>query len=243
MNLLDYQAQWSAYLLQGSSAKLDSRFSTWLSSQPDARSHFYQHSVFSTLNDLFLALMPVTASYIKELPLFLETYQKTYPPRDAHLYNTLAGVVIFLEEHSIGESLPPWLVDIAKIEWSERLSYNAVGSQQSLLHPSVILCKTAYPVLEVWEDLKQAGWNNPPDIEPQAALVLLYARAEKSEIQKMSIGPLVGLWVELLQQGVAEAEALKVIQDLFLEQNLPVLTVEAQSSAILLKLRELGILS
>ncbi|MFO0996754.1 MAG: DNA-binding domain-containing protein [Alphaproteobacteria bacterium] len=155
---------------------------------PAQRLQIYRNHYSVTLIDALASTFPVTQRLVGDsfFAMAARRFIRTAPPASPCLYEYGADFPGHLDGMPEAASLP-YLGDVARFEWAINAAYHAVdvptadpamlqrvpadrqGDLVFILHPSVQLVSSAYPVLRIWR-------TNQPDATPEPAVTLAEGR-------------------------------------------------------------------
>ncbi len=184
--LPDLQAQFSNAVLTGNLSPACKHIRAGKLSA-EKRLEIYRHNVFTTLTGALRDLYPVTESIVGAsfFTHLAEQFIHDTPSRSGDL-NMFGGAwPAFLSGHAGVDNLP-YLPDVAALEWAWHRAFHAAeyppfelsklanvppdqhGALRFILHPSVSLIASAYPIVRIWQ-VNQPGYDGEMAIDWDAA--------------------------------------------------------------------------
>jgi hypothetical protein len=183
----------------------------------------YRNAILANRRRALRAAFPVVARLVGD-GFFDEAalrYGEACPPGGADLNRYGATFAAFLAAYPHAAAMP-WLADVARLEWAWHESLAAAdapgmdfaalsrvpeGEQPGLrllLHPSVRLVRSAWPVLSIWE-ANQPDRDGTPDREDGADDVLVWREAQRVLLARLA--PPEAAFVDAVARGLALEEA------------------------------------
>jgi len=205
MNLHDLQRAFSNTIFDGGDKQVHACIKGSSNEAKDKRLDIYRNNVFYSLTNALADLYPVIKRLVGE-QFFNATaaaYIRQCPPQSAAMVNYAADFPEFLQgfEHTAGLA---YLVDVASLElaWHEAyhaedavtLSLTDIAALQPeqlrqaklLLHPSVRLLKSSFPVLKIWNANQDDQPNDEPiDLDSGGTIVCIWRPGYDVQIREI----------------------------------------------------------
>jgi hypothetical protein len=183
----------------------------------------YRHAVLANATQALEAAFPVVARLVGDA-YFAEAAARHLgqePPTSGDLNRYGAGFPAFLDAYRHAAGMP-WLPDVARLEWAWHDALMAAdaagldlaalasvpethrGGIRFLLHPSVRLVRSAWPVLAIWE-ANQPDRDGTPDRDAGSDDVLLW-RAD-ARVRAVLLAPAEASFLERLAARLTLEEA------------------------------------
>lgn len=174
-----------------------------------AEQHFqvYRNNVFENLTAALKAVYPVIERLVGEgfFRYAAATYISLHPPRSGNLHDFGEEFAGFLADFPPARELA-YLPDVARLEWAWHQSFHAADSAplaltalgaippeqyanlKFMLHPSVRLVSSPYPVLRIWQ-VNQEEYRGNQDVNfAEGGVRLLVIRRRQVEIELLGEG-------------------------------------------------------
>jgi hypothetical protein len=202
-SLHDIQADFSRALLGGSEqAIIDAVLGDRLA--PGQRVQIYRNHLRISLREALGATFPVIQRLVGDdyFAAVARGFIERYPPRSPVLADYGAAFPAFLAE---APNAPPYLADVARLEWALNLAFNAADHQplaaadlaglapeaQAALAlrplPSSFIVDSAFPILAIWH-ANQPGRDATVDLAQGGQRVLVWREDGDSVCRALSDG-------------------------------------------------------
>jgi hypothetical protein len=191
---------------------------------PLKRYNVYRNNVVASLIQVLEARYPVVrrlvgAEFFRGMA---RLYLDKEPPRTPVLAEFGGGLSTFIATFGPARELP-YLADVARLEWLQHLAYHAADAQpigpdelasvaaesvpnlRLMLHPSVGVLASAYPILSIWETNRRDEAVMPIRLDQGGETVLVSRPA--LEVETRRAPPATDAFLAALAVGMRLAEA------------------------------------
>jgi len=158
--------------------------------QPTRRFNVYRNNFYASLIDVLAGRYPVVQRLVGEefFRAMAKVYVDEQPPRSAMILAYGGGFAEFLDRFPPVSDVP-YLPDIARLEWARHTAYHAadatplgaedfaaISSEQIaalrlMLHPSLTVVSSTYPIVSIWETNTFDEEVRPVSAEAQDAMI------------------------------------------------------------------------
>ncbi len=190
---------------------------------PSRRFAVYRNNVYKSLIDVLASRYPVALRLVGEdffratARLFIEQS----PPSSPVLLAYGAAFADFIECFPPAASVP-YLADVLRLEWAWHAAYHAADAEPMdltklaarcadaagavfALHPSAHVVRSDYPVVTIWERVRQEAETAPSELPGRGEDALILRPALAVEVRKLPPGGAV--FVEALRDGCTLSSA------------------------------------
>lgn len=223
--------------------------------EKDQRLNIYRNNVFHSLGSALADLYPVVVQLVGEeyFMACARAFLQTYPPHTAAMVHFGNSFPDFLQDFEPLVSYP-WLADVARVElaWHEsyhaedarplepgslsQLSPDRLANSHVILHPSLRLLHSSYPVYSIWQ--AHQGDNGPEETInlDKGEECLCIVRPEFDVIVKsLDTGALY--FLEILNGGAKLAYAIETVLEKSPGFNVETALGEALREGLFLEIR------
>jgi len=191
----------------------------------EARLQIYKNAMFQNLTTALQTAYPVVRSLVGDE--FFDgsamRYIRDYPSRSGNLQDYGDAFPGFLAAMPEARSVP-YLGDVAQLEWARQKSYMAADAAWLapdatpldinrpapaallLLHPSVRLLLSAYPILDIWLYCHTPSAEAPPTLDDDGQQVLIWR--DGSQVAMQELEPGAATFIEAILAGDPVSQAL-----------------------------------
>lgn len=174
---------------------------------PDQHLQIYRNNVFESLSAALKAVYPVIERLVGEgfFRFAADGYIHLHPPHSGNLHDFGMHYADFLAGFTPAAGLP-YLPDVARLEWAWHEAFHAAdavpfdarrlaevpverqGNLRFVLHPSVRLLDSIYPVLSIWRANQDHAPEEIVDLTQGGAPLLVIRRGLHVEIEILTPG-------------------------------------------------------
>lgn len=196
---------------------------------PARRFAVYRNNVYAGLIDALAKRFPATAKLVGDafFRAMAREFVETSPPRSAVLLRYGGDFPDFIGAFPPAAAVP-YLADVARLEWVWHEAYHAADaeplSQEALsalgpraenvgfvLHPSLNLVRSAYPVITIWELSMRDGEDEPGRLPAGGEDALVLRPALQVTVRRLPPGG--AAFVEALMAGAKLPAAAAIAEE------------------------------
>ena len=190
---------------------------------PTRRFAVYRNNVYASLIDVLAGRFPAAARLVGDefFRAMARIYVEKTPPRSAVLLRYGGDFADFVAAFPPASAVP-YLADVARLEWAWHAAYHAkdavplslselgevgesVAQAVLVLHPSLYVVRSAYPVITIWQLALREGENEPARLPADGEDALVVRPELAVEVRHLPPGG--ALFVQALMDGAALSEA------------------------------------
>ena len=218
------------------------------------RLEIYRHNVYANLRGALKDIYPVTLAVVGEAFFHhaADQFVRVHPSRSGDLNQFGGDWAAFLGTYPYAAELP-YLPDVARLEWAWHEAFHAGDAPPFdsgrlatlppdthstlcfLLHPTVRLVKSDFPILRIWE-VNQPGFTGEIDVDwdtPAASLLIYRDLADGVSVLIEHLSAAGDAFLRaLVQQATLEAAAVAAL-DIDATFNLQAFLLESVQSGVI----------